>query len=305
MKTFIKQFLFFLIPLLIIAVTFELVLRQIPNDYEFKNAQLELEKESINTLILGSSHSMYGFDPKYFTEAAYNLGHVSQTIDLDYYLLKKYIKTLPKLETVVVRLSYTTLHEQIDGGPESWRLKDYNLYYNLDVSNKLKYDSEVLSVKLKNNISRFKDYYLYHDKMITVEKSGWAFFDEEHVDESIDVLGVFAAKKHTAKDNALVNENIEFLDKLVELCNEEGVKVLLVTLPAHKSYRENLSESQLETVVSAGDKMQKKYANCMYLNLLQDHNFIDEDFYDADHLNSTGSKKLSLFIDRLISKSLN
>jgi RNase H-fold protein (predicted Holliday junction resolvase) len=305
MRSFIKQVLVFVIPVLLIAIALEVALRHIPNDYDFKYSQLEIKKAEIKTLILGSSHSMYGFNPDYFSEPAYNLGHVSQTMDLDYYLLKKYIKTLPKLETVLLRLSYTTLHEQLRTGPEDFRLKDYELYYNLEVSHKLKYNSEVLSVKLKNNLSRLKDYYLNHDKMITVEKSGWASFEDEHAKGPIEILGISAAKKHTAKDNALVDSNIVFLDKFVKLCKENDVNVVLVTLPAHKSYVENLKASQLNQVISAGETMAKKYNNCIYLNLLEDQSYTEADFYDADHLNSKGSKKLSLFMDEMISKALN
>ncbi len=281
----------------------ELALRHIPNDYELKNAQIALKKESIKTLILGSSHSLYGFNPEYFTEEAYNLGHVSQTIDLDYLLLKKYIKELPKLKTVVIRLSYTTLHEQLNESTESWRQKDYNLYYNLNVSNKLKLNSEVLSVKLRNNIKRLKNYYLEHEASISVTNSGWAFFEKPHVVKPIDDFGWTVAKKHTAKDNNLVEENIKFLEKIVNLSNEHSVNVILVTLPAHKSYRDNLNTSQLEMVVAAGEKMKRKYSNCNYLNLMQSDSFKDIDFYDPDHLNTNGAKKLSLLVDDFITQS--
>ena len=283
----------------------EVTLREIPNNYEFKNTQITLKKESIKILILGSSHSLYGLNPEYFTEEAYNLGHVSQTIDLDYLLLKKYIEELPKLKTVVIRLSYTTLHEQLKESNEAWRQKDYNLYYNLNVSKTLKLNSEVLSIKLKNNIGRLKSYYLKHEESISVTNCGWAFFEKPHAMNSIEELGLSVAKKHTAKDNKLVKENIEFLEKTVNLCNEYSVNVILVTLPAHKSYRDNLSESQLEAVVYAGNKMKTKYSNCNYLNLMQTNSFKDADFYDADHLNADGAKKLSLLIDDVITKSHN
>lgn len=305
MKRFIKQILAFLIPLLAITLLLEVLLRKIPNDYAYKKAQIELQNDSIRTLLLGSSHTMYGLNPEYFSELAYNLGHVSQTIDVDYYLLKKYLKTLPQLKTVVLRLSYTTLHEQLRDGPESWRLKDYNLYYDINISNKLKHKSEVLSVKLKNNLTRLQDYYVNDEDMITVEPSGWATFDEVQVGKPLYDVGLIAAKKHTANDNSLVDENITFLVNLIQMCKAEGVNVVLVTMPAHQSYRENLSELQLELMLQAGKKMETNYDNCQYLNLLDAQNFTDADFYDGDHLNSRGAKKLSRFIARFISKSLN
>lgn len=305
MKKFIIQALVFLVPILVLAFILEITLRNIPNDYKFKKSQIQLEKESIKTLILGSSHSLYGFNPEYFNEKAFNLAHVSQTIDLDYYMLEKYIEELPQLETVVMRLSYTTLHEQIGKTTEAWRLKDYNLYYNLNVSNKLKYQSEILSVKLKNNTSRFKDYYLNDKKMITVDKSGWAFFDQEHSNEKMSVLGFAAARKHKAKDIKLVKKNVEFLEKIVKLCNKENVNLLLITTPTHKRYRENLNKPQLETVLLAGEKMNNKYSNCRYFNLLDNQSFTDVDFYDADHLNRYGAKKLSIIVDEFISQPFN
>lgn len=294
--------LVFSVPLIILGGILELSLRQIPNDYEFKNSQLDLRKKSIKTLMIGSSHIMYGLNPHYFKDSSYNLGHVSQTIDMDYYLLEKYIKLLPKLETVVMRLSYTTLHEQLKTGSEAWRLKDYNLYYNLNVSNALKYKSEILSVKLKNNLSRLKNYYINNEKMITVEQSGWAYFDQDQADVAVQLLGFDAAKRHTIKEDAVVSENLEFLDKIMKLCNNEGIKVLLVTLPAHQSYIDNLEPNQLDQVTSAGKRMKQHYDNCEYLNLLNDDSFQDEDFYDADHLNRKGAKKLTILIDAFISK---
>ena len=301
MKKFLQQTCYFLIPIIILGITLEVALREIPNDYEFKNAQIYLEKENINTLILGSSHSMYGLNPEFFELKTYNMSHVSQTIDLDYYLLEKYIKELPKLETVILRLSYTTLHEQIKTGPESWRLKDYNLYYNLNVSNDLKYKSEGLSVKLKNNLSLLKDYYFDNKKMINVQRSGWAYFEKEHAEISIESIGPIAAKRHTANDNILVKENLEFLNRIMELCQGYGVKVLLVTLPAHKSYRDNLAKDQLDMVVSAGENMMNTFDNCVYLNVFEDENFNDSDFFDADHLNTNGAKKLSILVDAFLS----
>jgi hypothetical protein len=305
MKKFLKHTVAFLIPVLVIMISMELALRYIPNDYELKDTQIELKKESVKTLILGSSHSLYGLNPEYFSEEAYNLAHVSQTIDLDYLLLKKYIKKLPKLKTVVIRLSYTTLHEQLDDSAESWRQKDYNLYYNLNVSNTLKLHSEVLSVKLKNNLKRLKSYYLEDEKSISVVNSGWAFFEKQHEGKSLEELGLLVAKKHTAKDNDLVEENIEFLDKIVNLCSGQNVNVIFVTLPAYKSYRDNLSEPQLDMVISTGEKMKRKYSNCNYLNLMQNENFTATDFYDADHLNTNGAKKLSILIDDFIMESYN
>ncbi|WP_418636827.1 hypothetical protein [Winogradskyella sp.] len=305
MKKFIIYTLFFICPVIIIMISMELSLRQIPNDYKLKSEQIELKKEAVETLILGSSHSLYGINPEYFLDETYNLAHVSQSIDLDYLLLQKYIDELPKLKTVVIRLSYTTLHEQLGETKEAWRLKDYNLYYNLKVSNKLKFNSEVLSVKLENNLKRLKNYYIKDEVPISVENSGWAFLKKSNGGKSLKELGQIVAQKHTAEDDNLVIENIEYLEKIVNLCNAQNVKVIIVTLPAYKSYIAHLNKEQLDKVISTGLKMDNSYNNCSYLNLMSNESFNTDDFYDADHLNTNGAKKLSLFLDDFIKQTYN
>ncbi|WP_407557637.1 hypothetical protein [Winogradskyella sp. 4-2091] len=305
MKKFITYTVYFICPVIILMIVMEFALRQIPNDYKFKNEQIELKKEAVELLILGSSHSLYGINPKYFTNEAYNLAHVSQTIDLDYLLLNKYINELPKLKTVVIRLSYTTLHEQLDESAEAWRQKDYNLYYNLDVSNKLKFNSEVLSLKLKNNLKRLKNYYIDNEDPISVTNSGWANFKTSHADKSLEELGFIVAKKHTAKNDDFVKENIEYIKKIANLGKENNLKVIFVTLPAYKSYRTHLDKSQYEIVSSAGKKLEKQFQNCSYLNLMSAKNFNEDDFYDPDHLKATGAKKLSNYINDFIINSNN
>jgi hypothetical protein len=136
--------------------------------------------------------------------------------------------------------------------------------------------------------------------MITVAPSGWANFQQEKTMDPIHTIGPIIAKKHTAKSDNLVEENLKFLDKIVKLCDDEGIQVVLMTLPAHKSYSDNLEKHQLELVISAGEKMINKYGNCRYFNFLNDDNFIEEDFYDADHLNRNGAKKLSILVDSIL-----
>jgi hypothetical protein len=40
--------------------------------------------------------------------------------------------------------------------------------------------------------------------------------------------------------------------------------------------------------------------NCYYVNLFEDTTFLASDFYDADHLNELGAKKLSLLLNKKI-----
>lgn len=60
----------------------------------------------------------------------------------------------------------------------------------------------------------------------------------------------------------------------------------------HASYRAKVSVSELAS----------SHNNCDYYNLIDDSNFIEKDFYDADHLSEIGAKKLSKLISSKIEK---
>src|SRR5690606_6316134 len=102
MKKFNHIVLIFIIPILIFGVSMEILLRQIPNDYKAKTHFLNTNASNVETLILGSSHTMYGINPKYIDNSAYNLSHVSQTIDIDFELLKHYKSKMPHLKHVIL-----------------------------------------------------------------------------------------------------------------------------------------------------------------------------------------------------------
>ncbi len=66
MKRFVIKTIYISLPILVVAILMEILLRNTPNDYLFKKQYLDKHSSEIETLILGSSHSFYGFNPEYF-----------------------------------------------------------------------------------------------------------------------------------------------------------------------------------------------------------------------------------------------
>ena len=77
------------LPILVVAILMEILLRNMPNDYLFKKKYLDEHSSEIQTLILGSSHSFYGIDPAYFNSKTFNASHVSQTLNYDLEIFQK------------------------------------------------------------------------------------------------------------------------------------------------------------------------------------------------------------------------
>ena len=300
MKGFIKSIILFLIPILVLAISLEITIRHIPNSYELKSEYLENNAERIETLILGSSHSFYGINPKYFTAPAFNMSNVSQSPDVDLAILKSYEHQLTNLKTVVIRLSYDTLFEQLKLSPEDWRLKDYKLYTNVDLDYTLKHNSEVLAMGLKQSLEVLKNEYFNNTPLLNCDSLGFGKVKSQLKTIDLDNAGRIAAKRHTISSWHLLHKNSEVFKKIIEHCNQRHIKVLVVTPPAYKSYVNNLNTNQVDKMVETGIYLGETYENCSYHNFMTRLNLIHSDFYDADHLNSTGAKKFSLILNSLI-----
>jgi len=132
MKKFWLHILKIIVPIFIFFLVLEIAIRKIPNDYQLKKSYLDKNASKINTLILGSSHTFYGVNPKYFSKQTFNAAYVSQTLDLDEELLDVYKNKLTNLKTIIIPISYFSLFETLETDVEKWRLKNYILYYDFE-----------------------------------------------------------------------------------------------------------------------------------------------------------------------------
>ena len=306
MRKFTKRVLAFSLPILIASVVLELLLRSIPNDYSNKQEYLENNADKIETLILGSSHSLYGLDPVYFSSQTYNASQVSQPLDFDFHILKKYENNLKNLKTVILPISYFTLFFNLETSLESWRIKNYMIYYDLNSSKSMSDYFELSSNKLNVNLKKLVSFYVNDDKTTFCSELGWGTSYKSKNSLTLTKVGPISAERHTilGKDSTLIadvfEKNIVVLNSLLEWSKQRDVKVLLLTPPAYSSYYDNLDTEQLLITINKTKEICSEYDNCNYDNMLKDSIFVASDYYDGDHLSEIGAKKLSLIINSQI-----
>ncbi|MCK7591499.1 hypothetical protein M0G43_13010 [Subsaxibacter sp. CAU 1640] len=307
MRKFCKVLFLFVLPIFIIGIVLEISLRNIPNCYSKKSVYLEKNSNSIETLILGNSHSYYGLNPQYIDGKTYNAAFVSQTLDIDYQFLKHYENSLDSLEFVILRLSYFSLFEQLGKTDEDWRISYYNIFTEINLDNTLKHQLHMMSVKLKTNLSLVSDFYLKDIDKVYCDNLGFGNISSfmGNMTMTLDEAGLAAAKKHTIDDHSLMDENVSTLERIIEFCQKKDIKVILFTPPAYKGYYQNLEEKQLALTIKTGQRMQQIYSNVKYFNLLKSDEFATADFFDGDHLNEQGAKKLSLLMDSILKSNGN
>jgi len=308
MKRFILKTLLFLLPVFILSASMEYLLRQIPNDYKYKSHYLDKYSKNLKIFILGSSHEYYGINPAYFSQNSFNASHVSQSLDMDFEIFKKYQNEFNNLKVIIIPVDYPALWSKLKDAVDSWRMKNYAIYYGIK-TNSLSDHSEILNGKLGKNIQRLYNYYLKNQDEFLCSELGWgtSFKSENSVD--LEITGKNMAIAHTFKDIyskeniKRYKENLNILNSFAEFCNSKNIKLILITSPVYRSYQENINNEQLNKMNETVTDFMKEHSFCHYLNFMDDKDFKSEDFYDGNHLNEIGAKKLteklSLFLDSL------
>jgi hypothetical protein len=118
--------------------------------------------------------------------------------------------------------------------------------------------------------------------------------------------GKTASKRHSVnldKNKTTFSKNIRTINSIIEFANTHNLKIIFITCPAYSSYSKNLNPIQLDSYVNIINQISAKNTNTTYYNLLEDKTFIADDYYDADHLNEIGAKKLTLKIDSIINNN--
>lgn len=284
----------------------EFLLRNVPNDYLYKKEYMDLHSAEIETLILGSSHSFYGLNPAYFSSKTFNASHISQSLNYDFAIIQKYQTNLGNLKTIILPISYFTLFYNLEESSESWRMKNYVIYYEINSAEPLIYHSEVLSNRMFVNTRRLVSYYILGKPQTFSTDLGWGTNYKSDNAGDLYVTGKKAASIHSKKDiNTVENRiifqnNINIFNNIVQYCKDRNVSLIVLTPPAYITYRQNLNTEQLEATFDSINRITLSYEGCTFLNLLSDTSFLAKDFFDADHLSEIGAEKLSTLINEKI-----
>lgn len=298
MKQFFFHLLKIIVPIVLFFLVLEIAIRKIPNDYQLKKEYLNQNKNKINTLILGSSHTFYGLNPTYFSKNTFNAAYVSQTLDLDLEILKIQQPKLKNLKTIIVPISYFSLFETLETDVEKWRIKNYVLYYGFENKYRFTDHFETLNNDVSLHFKKAIKHYVLKKSYLTSSNLGFGIrFKTENKKE---FKGKFTAKKHTVKNFSLYKKNLNALCEMIAICRKNNIKILFITTPTHRSYYKNLNTIQLEKTMQTISYLVKKNSNCSYFNFLQSNLFTNKDFYDADHLNEAGATKLSVYLNQKI-----
>ncbi|QIY92253.1 hypothetical protein [Chryseobacterium gallinarum] len=307
MKKLVIKILLFTFPIIICLGLIEFFLRNIPNDYSYKADYLKNKASKIEVLYLGSSHIYFGVNPEYSQYKAFNAAMTSQDITLDWKLFNKY--KWDNLKTIVIPIDYISLYSKLENGIEAWRMKNYVLYYDLKSRN-ITNNAEILNGRFSDNINRLNKYYIYKKYDIDCNELGFGTTYKHAIKKDIKNDAIKASERHSVDIKSkhsiqYYKENTEAIKNFISYAKEKKINILFVSTPVTKYYLNLTKNEQLYSTFSFLKKQIENNTNCHYFNLMNDPEFSEGYFYDADHLNDLGAKKFTIKIDNLIQKISN
>ena len=296
MGKFLTKIFLFIIPLVAIFVGLEYIARSTPNSYKYKEEYMVNYGDSINTIILGSSHSFYGINPQYLENKSFNLANVSQDLKFDLYLLNRYIDKCSNLKTLIVPISYFTLFETpLDKGNEQFRVKFYEHYmgYSDTLLNKFK-KLEIYNIKIfQEKIGKYFKGVCCNEVDYGYDSNGWATnYNTSKIGNKVESDAIKTITRHTPKNDTYFKENLESLNQIAELCHKRNIRLFFITAPTLPAYYNKIDSKKWSFTQSVINNVCIKY-NASYLNYLEDERFEESDFFDVDHLCHKGAEKFS------------
>lgn len=282
-------------------LTVELFYRWAPNNYTEKYQRISEVQDSVRVLITGNSHSLYGLNPAYFDQPAYNQAQVSQTLYFEELVLEKYLKGFKQLDYLILNISYFTLSQQDFTAEDVFRRYYYHAYMDITDSQMTPWDPKRYSLAFTRDLKhtwRLMKTGITNGTLVHCNPDGFGNDYEFQNTTLTDDNFKYVCQKH--EDGLLdFTLNLERLQHIHELCQEQHIQLILVSLPVTSRYYQGMSMAKWELMHESLTNFAQK-SGAWYINLIQHFEMDEDDFYDFDHLNHRGAQKVSLWVNRFI-----
>lgn len=239
-----------------------------------KRTMLREEAHSLTTLVVGSSHGDFGFDPQYY-RGSFNLCCRSQDLKHSYALYEKVSELAPNLKNIVVFYSIFSSGFSLEKSPSE---NDICPVINGIFSLGLEYDDLRLDALSEFARSQLGDLSIQLEgRSGFFPKSGKSFFPAEYGAER-------RASEHLKRNGH--NEENFYLVRIMQLARRLGHNLCIVVPPVRSDYRKSVGMSFSEAFMGLMEVCEQFQSDWDFslLNCFDDTGFLDEYFGDFDHL---------------------
>jgi hypothetical protein len=306
MKRFLFKSFLFTVPTLILIISLELFITFSPNTFYLKSKFFKNNIDSIEVLVLGSSHHQNAINPSYIDFKTSNLAYGGQDVTLDSSLFFKYINKLNNLKVVVLEYDDLTFNKKKE--PNYFRLPWYYRFY----------DVEPHPIPVLKKISMYTSSPTFFNKFIE-ERLFYNSYNYEYSDSGFiknDFPGVFESlnydydkiKQDSNTELERINSELSInhfesnkakLNSIINYCSSNNIIVILSKTPNWLNNQNSGNGESVKLMRTYLDSI--KTSNDIFVfDMSTDTTFNVKDFKDFTHLNSDGAKKCSqIFNDYL------
>jgi hypothetical protein len=255
---------------------------------------------NVNSIILGHSHPECAYNDSLIDHFK-NYSNSGSSYFYTYFKVKKLIEQNSQIKTVFIEFT----NNQIDSSMNEWiwgnkflsaSYPKYCAFMEADDYKMLLLNNwhSVLNseaIALKNNLS-----FLLSSKQSYINESNWGGYKFLIRDKTDSLINAGKNTNQKLNKPELSEANINYLLKIVKLCNSKNITVYLIRSPLHNKYIIN-NETEFKEI------LKQQFPTIHFLDF-KNFPLKNEDFGDLEHLNHKGAKKYSLFINDLIKKGL-
>ena len=308
MKRILRIVIIFLIFIITLLLLNKLVTPKYMTNYIEGNMIKEYYDEKIenDVIFIGDCEVYANFSPINIYEesgiTSYVRGNSQQLIWQSYYLLKETIK-YQKIKVLVFSVNAMRYSEPVKEE------------YNRLMMDKMRFSKEKLEmIKASKTSDESTLSYLfpllrYHSRITSLSSEDFEYFfkEEKHTHNGFlinqDIKPLTTLPNPKKLSSYAFSDNVYYyLDKIYELCVENGIKLVLVKAPSLHPYWYPEYESNILNYIKDKD--------IKYYNLLDKKDEIGLDYqidtYDGGlHLNLNGATKLSKYFAKILRKDFN
>lgn len=314
MNKFVIKIISFLMPIIIILGLVEYSLALIPGDEYSQKKKIFLDKlNNIEVLSVGTSHGYRGINPEYFDYSGFNMGESGQPLYYDQEIISKYLKDMKKIKLVIQPIDCFTMGLDPNMSDSKFR---YSKYYGIPVENMnikdllnlknyslIALEGGVNSLKIIFNKLKGKtmsETLFINSYGTLIDKGSETMNNKESLSKESAIQRI---NGHTSSmNNEYIKVNQDNVIKTINKLQQMEIQEVIIIFPMSRSYREDSRvQKEYAKVIQFTDELFKDN-NVKIYNYFDDKRFTDEDFVDVDHLNSQGSKKMSIIINEEILK---
>lgn len=281
----------------------------------------QLEEDSIDTLILGSSQVITGVSSMQLYQeqgfSAYSLGTEQQPMLISYYLLREALERNPGLNTVALEVSElfrqcqeAFYHKPIDAMPLSAN-KLEAIRAHVDWAERIA--AEQPESKRKE-LPTLSDYLFpalaYHDRWKELTEEDFTYFGEDRSDpyrgfsiqpaQGAKGLAPLVDPQETQACAQPTAEALSFFQAIVQLCQEKNISLTLFKTP-----RPAWTTEQYNTTLALSQTYELPYFDFNTAQLQEEIGYdytLDNMPLAATHLNLSGAQKLTRWLGNYLAE---